>query len=159
MHVFQIVEATLDQMPLVRDLFLEYAQTLDFNLCFQNFDEELASLPGDYAPSKGCILIAFHDSLAVGCVALRPLGPDIAEMKRLYVKQTHQGQGIGRALATLIIERAVQTHYKKIRLDTVPSMKAAINMYKSMDFYPIAPYRENPVAGTCYLEKRLATPS
>src|SRR4051812_26346426 len=129
-----IIDATEEHIPVVRDLFLEYSHSLDFDLCFQNFDEEIRSLPGEYSSPDGCILLAYEGTEAVGCVALRPLESQTAEMKHLYVRQTHQGQGIGRALAKAIVEKAAQADYKQIRLDTVSSMKAAIHTYRSLGF-------------------------
>jgi putative acetyltransferase len=151
----KILEATTEQMPIVRALFVEYAGTLEFDLGFQGFDQELASLPGHYALPSGSVLLAMKDREVAGCVALRRLGEPAArtaEMKRLYVRPQFQGQGIGRALALAILDKARKLEYKKMRLDTVPSMKAALAMYESLGFYPIAPYRENPIPGAAYLE-------
>ncbi len=153
--MIEVREAKLSEMQVVRDLFLEYAKSLDFKLCFQGFDKELETLPGEYSAPRGTILLALKDTIPVGCVALRPLEDDISEMKRLYIKSHAQGMGIGRTLANELIQRARSLGYKKIRLDTVPSMRAAIEMYGSMGFYPIPAYRENPVVGTTYLEKDL----
>lgn len=155
--MLEIVEATPSLIPVARELFLEYANSLDFSLSFQSFNEELASLPGEYAPPRGSILLAFKDSEAAGCIAMRPLDSSVAEMKRLYVRQRYQGSGIGRVLVSELVERATRAGYRKIRLDTVPSMKAAIQLYRSMGFCPIAPYRENPIPGTAYLEKELSS--
>jgi ribosomal protein S18 acetylase RimI-like enzyme len=153
--MLKITDATTSQMPLVKELFLEYADSLDFDLGFQGFGHELASLPGDYSQPSGFILLAFHDLRLAGCIALRPLEKEICEMKRLYVRPDFHGLGIGRALANALLEKAKQSGYKKIRLDTVPNMKAAIQLYQSMGFYPIAAYRENPIAGASYLEKEI----
>lgn len=150
MHM-KIQEATSPQIPQVRELFEEYAASLPFDLAFQGFAQELATLPGDYH----CILLAFQNQELAGCIALRSLEPSIAEMKRLYVRSRFQGQGIGRALTEALLEKAKSLGFAKIRLDTVPSMLAARRMYAAMGFYPIAPYRENPVAGAVYLEKIL----
>jgi putative acetyltransferase len=155
----KILKATSADLPTVRGLFLEYASSLDFDLSFQNFDQEMASLPGDYAEPYGCILMAIKDEQPVGCVALRPISKTICEMKRLYVRTQFQGHGIGRVLAVEILKIAADYGYEKLRLDTVPSMKAAIQMYETMGFYAIDPYRENPVDGTAYLEKKLAAGS
>lgn len=150
--MIEIVEATDERLPMVRELFQEYARSLDFDLGFQDFETELALLPGDYSSPQGCLLLAFQDSEAAGCVALRPLAQDISEMKRLYVRSKFRGQGVGRKLTAALIAKASGIGYKRIRLDTVPSMKAAIEMYKSLGFHSIPPYRENPVPGTAYLE-------
>ena len=150
-----ILEATTEHIPIVRELFLEYAKSLDFDLCFQGFEEELAQLPGAYAAPRGCILLAMEQKEAVGCVALRSLSDGVCEMKRLYIRLAYHGRGTGRALAIAILERAKQLGYQKIRLDTVPTMKAAIAMYRSLGFYEIKPYRENPILGALYFEKHL----
>lgn len=156
-----IVDAA-DRLAEVRALFLEYAASLDFDLCFQGFEAELAGLPGDYAAPAGCLLLAVVDGVAVGCAALRPLGADgedrgfVAELKRLYVRPTHRGRGLGRELAEAVVARASAAGYARLRLDTVPSMQAAIRMYGLLGFEPIAPYRANPIEGAAYFEKRLA---
>lgn len=150
--MFQIVEASIAHMSIARSLFVEYAQSLDFDLGFQGFEEELANLPGVYASPGGAIYLAFVGDEPAGCVALKPLADAVAEMKRLYVRPSHQGRGLGRALSVRVIERARELGYRKLRLDTVPSMTAARAMYRSLGFYEIAPYRENPIPGTAYLE-------
>lgn len=148
----KIREAITQELPLARTLFSEYADSLDFDLSFQGFAEELASLPGEYSAPRGCLLLAFEGRELLGCVALRPLSGGNAEMKRLYVREKCRGSGIGRALARAVMEKAAQKGYGKIRLDTVPAMAAAIRMYQSLGFYPIPPYRENPVRGASYWE-------
>lgn len=147
----RIEEASREQISLVRELFEEYAASLPFDLAFQGFAQELASLPGDYR----CILIAFQNAEPAGCIALRSLEPGIAEMKRLYVRQKFQGNGIGRALAEALLEKAASMGFRRVRLDTTPGMRTAIAMYEAMGFAQIAPYRENPVAGASYWEKVL----
>lgn len=148
-----IREATKDEIPTVRDLLLEYARTLDFDLSFQNFDDELKLLPGDYAPPSGSLLLAIDKDEVAGCVALRPLEDTICEMKRLYVKPRFRGSGTGRRLVSAIIKMATDLGYKKMRLDTAPSMKTAIQVYRDFGFYPIEPYRPNPVPGAAFFEK------
>ena len=139
-----------------RELFLEYAQSLGFSLCFQNFDKELADLPGDYAPPEGRLLLAEYDGQLAGCVALHKLEPDTCEMKRLYLRRQFHGKGLGRALADRIIAEAREIGYKRMRLDTVePVMKDAVDMYRKLGFKEIAPYRENPMPGTLYMEIQL----
>jgi len=144
------------QIAQARELFLEYAQTLGFSLCFQNFDKELAELPGDYAPPPGRLLLAEYDGQLVGCVALHKLGSGICEMKRLYLRSQFRGKGLGRALAERIIAEARQIGYRQMRLDTVePMMKDAVAMYRRLGFKETAPYRPNPIAGAMYMELEL----
>ena len=150
--MLEIIEPCPAQLPLVRELFLEYADSLDFDLGFQGFEQELASLPGEYASPAGCVLLARLDTRLAGCIALRPLAEGIAEMKRLYVRPSCQGKGVGRALSVALLRRAALLGYDKLRLDTVPSMHAALGLYRSMGFYSIPPYRENPIPGASYLE-------
>ena len=144
------------QIAQARELFLEYAKSLGFSLCFQNFDKELVSLPGDYAPPQGRLLLATSEDQLAGCVALHPLERQICEMKRLYLRPPFRGKGLGRALADQIIAEARQIGYQRIRLDTVePVMKDAVAMYRKIGFQEIAPYRTNPVAGALYMELQL----
>ena len=141
------------QIAQIRQLFLEYGNSLGFSLCFQSFDKELAGLPGDYAPPSGRLLLAECDGQAVGCVALHALEPGICEMKRLYLRPAYRGHRRGRLLAETIISEAKAIGYKRMRLDTVePVMKDAVAMYRRLGFREIAPYRPNPQAGTLYME-------
>jgi putative acetyltransferase len=146
--MYCIETATLDQMDEVRSLFQEYAASLSVDLCFQNFSRELAELPGTYDP----ILLA---SGLAGCIALRPISPDVGEMKRLYVRPQHRGHGLGRKLAEAIIESARQKHYQVLRLDTLPEMQDAIAMYRKLGFREIGPYCANPVEGALFMELTL----
>ena len=140
----------------VRELFLEYAKSLGFSLCFQSFDKELAELPGDYAPPEGRLLLARCDGQPAGCVALHRLEPGVAEMKRLYVRPGFRGKGLGRVLAQAVVEEARVIGYRRIRLDTVePVMKDAVKLYRLMGFKEIAPYRANPIPGALYMELEL----
>jgi putative acetyltransferase len=144
------------QIAHVRELFLEYAQSLGFSLCFQSFDAELAGLPGDYAPPDGRLLLAQYEDQVAGCVALHKLEPGICEMKRLYLRPQFRGKRLGRALADQIIAEARQIGYERIRLDTVePVMKDAVAMYRKIGFQEIAPYRLNPIEGALYMELQL----
>jgi putative acetyltransferase len=147
---------TPSQIAQTRELFLEYAQSLGFSLCFQNFDQELAALPGDYAPPEGRLLLAEVAGQAAGCVALHKLEPGICEMKRLYLRLQFRGRGLGRVLADRIIAEARQIGYQHMRLDTVePVMKDAVAMYRRLRFKEIAPYCPNPIAGAMYMELQL----
>jgi len=141
------------QIAQARDLFLEYAQSLGFSLCFQNFDQELADLPGDYAPPEGRLLLAEYQGQLAGCIALHRLEPQICEMKRLYVRPQFRGKGLGRLLAERVITDARSIAYHRMRLDTVePVMKDAVAMYRKLGFKEIAPYCANPIAGALYME-------
>ena len=135
-----------------RKLFMEYADSLGFDLEFQGFSQELATLPGQYAAPQGCILLAIDSEQVIGCVALRPLGDRICEMKRLYVIPEFRGRGIGKDLARMVINEARERGYKKMRLDTISSMKEARTLYSSLGFYTIEPYRYNPMENTTYKE-------
>ena len=145
-----------EQIAQVRELFLEYAQSLGFSLCFQNFDKELAGLPGDYAPPEGRLLLAEFDGQLAGCVALHKFEAKICEMKRLYLRPEFRGKGLGRILAEAIIAEARNIGYEFMRLDTVePVMKDAVQMYRRLGFREITPYRLNPMPGTLYMELKL----
>jgi GNAT superfamily N-acetyltransferase len=144
------------QIAQARELFLEYAQSLGFSLCFQNFDKELAGLPGDYAPPEGRLLLAECEGQLAGCVAIHKLEAGICEMKRLYLRPQFRGKGVGRALAERIISDARQIGYRRMRLDTVePVMKDAVAMYGKLGFKEIPPYCANPIAGALYMELEL----
>jgi putative acetyltransferase len=154
---FSIFQAeSSSRIAQVRELFLEYANSLGFSLCFQNFDQELAGLPGDYSPPHGRLLLAEHESQIAGCVALHKMDERICEMKRLYLRPQFRGKGLGRALAERIIAEAKQIGYQSMRLDTVePVMKDAVVMYRRLGFREIPPYRANPMPGTPYMELSL----
>lgn len=142
-----------DDIEQARSLFKEYAAWLEISLCFQNFDQELAGLPGDYAPPDGRLLFAFDDGQLAGCAALRKIGDRICEIKRLFVRQEFRGKGLGRKLAAAIIAEAKQIGYERMRLDTLPpKMNDAIALYRSLGFTEIKPYYDNPVPGAKFME-------
>jgi ribosomal protein S18 acetylase RimI-like enzyme len=144
----------LDQ---IRNLFIEYSNSLEFDLSFQDFQKELDDLPGDYAAPSGRLLLGFYDSDPAGCVALRRISDEICEMKRLFVRPQCRGLGIGKALATKVIEEAREIGYRRIRLDTVPAMQTAIELYVSLGFREIEPYRYNPIEGAKFMELNLTS--
>lgn len=154
---FSLISAeTPEHIAAARELFLEYAQSLGFSLCFQGFDQEMAALPGDYVPPRGRLLLAFVEAAPAGCVALHELEPAICEMKRLYVRPKFRGLRIGRSLVDLVLAEARAIGYSKMRLDTVePMMRDAVRMYRSLGFREIAPYRANPIPGAFYMEREL----
>jgi putative acetyltransferase len=142
-----------DEMEPVRMLFREYAAWLGFDLCFENFEEELAGLPGLYAPPSGCLLLATAADEPAGGVALKKLAAGVCEMKRLYVRSPYRSAGVGRTLAEQIIREARRLGYRAIRLNTIPSMMAsAVALYRSLGFREIPPYCFHPVPGTLYME-------
>jgi putative acetyltransferase len=145
------------QIAQARELFLEYQKALGISLCFQSFDQELASLPGDYAPPSGRLLLGVCDGQLAGCVALHGLEAGICEMKRLYLRPAFRARGLGRKMIDSVIREARAIGYQRLRLDTIePRMKDAVALYRRMGFREIAPYRENPVEGTLYMELDLA---
>ena len=151
--MIRIIQAqSEDHYQWARKLFQQYADALGFDLEFQGFSQELARLPGDYAPPAGCILLAQKAAEYVGCVALRPLEKKICEIKRLYVAPGDRGQKIGRNLAEAIIEEARSRGYAHMRLDTLESMTAANALYRSLGFRPIKPYRYNPLDTPFFFE-------
>lgn len=145
-----IVPAT--DMAVVRILFDEYSKGLGFSLCFQNFDQELAQLPGRYAPPMGGLWLAWVGDIPAGCVALRPLENGLCEMKRLYVRPAHAGHGLGRALAETAVAGARERGFCAIRLDTLETMTAANALYKKLGFHRIDPYCLTPLDGALHYE-------
>jgi ribosomal protein S18 acetylase RimI-like enzyme len=138
-------------LVVVRQLFREYAASLAIDLCFQNFEDELASLPGKYEPPQGRLLLAWDQQVVLGCVALRPIAAETCEMKRLYVKPQARGQQLGRRLAERICLEAREAGHRRICLDTLPTMTAAVQLYERLGFKRIGPYVFNPVEGAIFL--------
>jgi ribosomal protein S18 acetylase RimI-like enzyme len=139
-----------------RLLFAEYESSLGIDLCFQNFDKELAALPGDYAPPSGRLYLAVENDEVAGCIALRKIGAGVCEMKRLYVRPQFRGTGLGRKLTEKIIADARAIRYEHMRLDTLPGrMDQAIGLYRSLGFKDIAPYYDNPYDDVAYMELEL----
>jgi ribosomal protein S18 acetylase RimI-like enzyme len=152
----QILEAYLtEHLPVIRELFTEYARAIEVDLCFQRFDRELAELPGQCAPPEGRLLLARAGAQAADCVALRKIGDGICEMKRLYVRPVFRRQGLGRALAEKIIAAAREIGYGHMKLDTLASMKEAVQLYESLGFRRIAPYYDNPTGCAVFMELKL----
>ena len=146
----KIVEATNECTPNIRKLFLEYQEWLGIDLCFQDFDEELATLPGSYAPPRGFILVAIENGKIIGCAGIRPKTNTEAELKRLYVKPGYQGRGVGRRLFHAAMSKAQARGYASVVLDTLPTMKVARALYINYGFKEIAAYYENPEEGAEY---------
>ena len=146
-----------EEIQHARELFEEYAAWLKIDLCFQNFAQELANLPGDYAPPGGRLLLAIEENQIAGCVALRKIDDSACEMKRLFLRAAFRGKGLGRKLAEAIIAEARQIGYERMRLDTLPGkMDQAIELYRSLGFHEIAAYYHNPVLGATFMELLLA---
>jgi len=141
-----------EQIEAARALFREYQAELGVDLEFQGFARELAGLPGDYQPPGGRLLLAWSDQVAVGCIAMRALEDGACEMKRLYIRPSHRGLGLGRTLALELIDRARAAGHRRMLLDTLPSMQAAQTLYESLGFRQAPAYRFNPVTGTRYLQ-------
>ena len=146
-------------MPAVREIFLEYAEQLGVDLQFQGFEQELAGLPGDYAPPRGILVLALVDGEVAGCCALRPLDDvdiaNAAEMKRLYVRKPFRRFGLGRQLAEAVLDHARTEGYDCVLLDTLDDMEAARALYADLGFEEIEPYYHNPLPGSQYLKVEL----
>ncbi len=158
--MIEIVDAsTPEQILLVRQLLLEYQGWLGFDLSYQGFEQELATLPGKYAPPRGALLLAYADSLVAGMIAMRPMDANICEMKRLYVRPSSRGSGVGRLLINSVLQLAQTAGYSKMRLDTIRGkMDSAIALYRSFGFHERAAYYDSPVVHTLFLEKDLKEP-
>jgi ribosomal protein S18 acetylase RimI-like enzyme len=151
-----IIRATTkESIEYAKALIREYAESLEFDLEFQGFDKEMETFPEQYASPRGCLYVALDKNRPAGCVALRDLGDGICEMKRLYVKPDYRGKNIGKLLAETVIQTARELGYDRMRLDTIPSMKQAIVLYKIMGFKEIKPYRFNPIEGAAFFELNL----
>jgi putative acetyltransferase len=144
--------ASAEEISAVRDLMREYAGTLGVDLSYQNFDRELQSLPGEYAPPAGTLLLAIAGDEAAGCVAIRPLAEKFCEMKRLYVRPAWRSTGLGKRLVEAALDDARRNGYEYVRLDTLPAMISARHLYASLGFRPIAPYYSSPIVGTAFLQ-------
>ena len=152
-HVIELKSVTGEYLiEEIKHLFLEYTQSLEIDLAFQNFEMEFKTLPGKYGPPDGALILALVDGNSAGCIALRKISESICEMKRLYVRDEYRGLGIGKKLIMMIIEEARKLNYRFIRLDTLPTMEKAQKMYISFGFYDIEPYVYNPIEGTRFLE-------
>ena len=139
-------------LAVVRLLFEEYRASLGVDLCFQGFDEELATLPGEYGRSRGGLWLAMADAQAAGCAGLRPFENDACEMKRLYVRQRHRGKGLGRRLAETVVQAAKKLGYRRMFLDTLANMAEATTLYRDLGFREREPYRHDPLSGVIYFE-------
>ena len=153
----QIVHAcSAAHLDAIRELFTEYSRALNVDLCFQGFAQELAELPGRYAPPDGRLFLLVEGGLNAGCVSLRKISDGVCEMKRLYLRREFRRKGAGRVLAKASIDAAREIGYQRMRLDTLPSMKEAIELYRSLGFREIEPYYDNTSAGTIFLELNLS---
>jgi ribosomal protein S18 acetylase RimI-like enzyme len=141
----------------VRKIFLEYQADAGIDLCFQGFAGELDALPGSYATPAGRLMLAVDETIVLGCVALRPLQGHECEMKRLYVRYPARGSGVGRLLTTSVLDEARSLGYRRVLLETLPSMGTAIELYRSLGFQEVAPSRPNPIAGALYFALELQT--
>lgn len=156
----RIVQAASPQLlAAARDLFREYAASLQVDLCFQNFEAELAALPGEYAPPGGALLLAYADDALAGCGAMRPLADvdhaNACEMKRLFVRRAFRRFGLGRVLAQALLDQAAGAGYSAMLLDTLDEMESARGLYAALGFQEVAPYYYNPIPGAHYLKVQL----
>jgi ribosomal protein S18 acetylase RimI-like enzyme len=155
--VLNIVPATAAQdLEDIRILFGEYARLVAEALCFQNFEQELEALPGQYAPPGGILLIARDGEKAAGCVALRRLDDGSGEMKRMYVRDAYRGSGLGRRLAVAIIAEAGKRNYSRVMLDTLPKLAPAIALYRDLGFRETGPYLASPTPGAVCFELKVS---
>ena len=154
-----LTPTTPQELDAAREIIREYAESMGFDLCFQNFEGEMATLPGDYAAPAGALLLAWVDGALAGCGAFRPLADvdyaNACEMKRLYVRKAFRRFGLGRQLAQALIDGATQAGYSAMLLDTLDDMEAARELYTSLGFEEVPPYYFNPIAGAHYLKVEL----
>jgi GNAT superfamily N-acetyltransferase len=157
--VLRLTQATTkNDLDQARELFNEYEASLGISLCFQNFGEELANLPGDYAPPRGRLLVAREFDQLAGCVAMRPVDQTTCEKKRLFLRPAYRSRGLGRVLVEAIIEEARKIGYTHMRLDTITDrLGRAVELYKSMGFVEIEPYYHSPVDTTKFMELDLVS--
>jgi ribosomal protein S18 acetylase RimI-like enzyme len=155
MNIKLLSADTPELLGQIRQLFREYQESLNVDLCFQGFEEELAGLPGRYAPPKGALFVAVDGEKTAGCVALREIAPGVCEMKRLYVRPSTRGRGLGRRLAEAAIAEGRRLGYRLMRLDTLEQLREAIGLYESLGFRRIPSYYANPLPGVIYWELRL----
>jgi GNAT superfamily N-acetyltransferase len=157
LNAMDLIQAqSAEEISQARELFEEYAAGLEISLCFQNFEKELAELPGDYVPPAGRLFLAMAGDQTAGCVALRKIAAGICEMKRLYVRPEFRGTGLGHTLIETIIKAAREIGYQRMRLDTLPGkMDRAIAMYRSLGFQEIEPYYTSPVQSTLFMDLEL----
>lgn len=153
---WSVREAKPDDIPVVRQLFIEYQEWLGVDLCFQGFAEELTELPGAYARPSGNLFLAFFDHEPVGCAGVRAIDSVACEMKRLFVREAARGQGIGHCLARRVLREGQKLGYQVLRLDTLDHMGAALRLYELMGFSRIPAYYDNPIEGAVFMEKRLS---
>jgi GNAT superfamily N-acetyltransferase len=154
LEIFQAISS--EDIEAARAIFREYEQWLSMSLCFQSFEEELADLPGKYAPPSGRLYLARIDAETVGCIALRQIEEGICEMKRLFLRDSARGKGVGVALIEKVISDAIEIGYERMRLDTYPpKMGKAVSLYEAHGFYEIPPYYHNPHDGVLFMEKTL----
>jgi GNAT superfamily N-acetyltransferase len=147
--------STPSDIPDVRAMLREYVNWIGLDLAFQGIDDELAGLPGDYAPPRGALLVASDRDLLVAMIGLRPLGGNVGEMKRLFVRPAARGQGLAKQLIARLLDEARRLNYEEIRLDTLPMMGDAQTLYVSIGFHDIEPYYETPIAGTRFMSLTL----
>ena len=149
------VKYSIEELEEVREIFIEYADFLKVDLCFQDFEKELQTLHQVYFPPSGCIILAKEDGHVLGCIALKPIAEGICEMKRLYVRPEARGSSLGKKLVNELIEFAKKAGYKTMKLDTITSLKEAISLYRSKGFVETEPYVYNPLSEVLYFELTL----